>query len=162
MELTDIITVGNSLVETPSDSIIQQRIAVINFFSLYHSICCGDWPDGLKQKIYNPCSSQSTLNKVIGDFGYLKEDSVCRLMDKVLMIAEAVFNTDIYDRLVSVLERLGNRSWEYIRSSNTWILKNVEDYNKAQIELSHIILKMTNLLYKKKFLGHFIGVKLKI
>ena len=40
--------------------------------------------------------------------------------------------------------------------------KNVEDYNKAQIELWHIILKMTNLLYKKKFLGHFIGVKLKI
>lgn len=73
---------------------------------------------------------------------------------------EALYNTDIYDRLKSSIDRL--EKWKYIQSSGKVIPDNVSDYNKALDELWAVILKMTNLIYKPRFFGHFIGVKLKI
>lgn len=158
-ELTDLISMGNSIIETPTDTIIAQRIGVVNFFSKFHSIACGDWPEGLRRKIYNACSSQQITNETNDETG-LQECTGARILQKMLMIAEAIYNTDIYDRLNSAIQRLAN--WEYINSSNKFIPKNVDDYTKATDELWYIILKMTNLIYKKKFFGHFVGVKLHI
>ena len=87
---------GNSIIETPTDTIIAQRIGVVNFFSKFHSIACGDWPEGLRRKIYNACSSQQITNETNDETG-LQECTGARILQKMLMIAEAVYNTDIYE-----------------------------------------------------------------
>ena len=159
-ELSDLITIGNSIVENPNDTIIKQRIAVVNFFSKFHAIACGDWPEGLRKQIYNACTSKPIVEDSKDDFNGIEECTGARLLSKVLMITEAVYNIDIYDRLNDVIIRLS--SWEYNSSTNTWLPKNDDDYMNATQELWNIILKMTNLIYKKRIFGYFLNCRLKI
>lgn len=156
-ELTDLINAGNSILESPNDTIIAQRLAIINFFSKFHSIAAGEFPEGLRKKIYNACSSKTITEETNNKTG-LEECTGARILQKMLMLTEALYNTDIYDRLNSVIFRLA--SWEYRRESNKFVPANINDWTKALDELWSIILKMTNLLYKKKIFGFFINVKL--
>lgn len=157
--LTDLISTGVNLIEHPDANIISARKGVVNFFSKLHGIAAGGWPNGLRKKVYNPSTSNAIVKETNAETGF-QEFTGYRILQKMLMIAEALYNTDIYDRLNSSIDRL--EKWKYIPSSDKFIPVDCSDYNNALDELWNVILKMTNLIYKPRFFGHFIGVKLKI
>ncbi len=158
-ELYNLISTGVNLIEHPDANIISARKGVVNFFSKLHGIAAGGWPEGLRQKVYTPSTSADIVTETNAETGF-QECTGYRILQKMLMIAEALYNTDIYDRLKSSIDRL--EKWKYMPSSDKFIPSDCSDYNNALDELWALILKMTNLIYKPRFFGHFIGVKLKL
>lgn len=157
--IADLISTGVNLIEHPDANIISARKGVVNFFSKLHGIAAGEWAEGLRQKIYKPSTSDAIVKEANAETGF-QECTGYRILQKMLMITEALYNTDIYDRLTSSIDRL--EKWKYIQSSDKFIPADRSDYINALDELWAVILKMTNLIYKPSFFGHFIGVKLKI